>query len=140
MPAGSAGSAGGASAAGGQPAQPTKQRDTDAGRRLAKSKGKHPAAAVGTGAGAGAATGGGTAEGEGEAEGASSVEALLQRSGFITRISECCYGIPQGEPAALVAAGLSMADCRGVEGIWDCLPPCLPSCTELAHSHAPQHT
>jgi hypothetical protein len=68
---------------------------------------------------------------QGEDEGASSVEALLQRSGFITRISDCCYGIPQGESAVLLAARLCIAGCRGCLGNV-ALPPCLPACQQPA--------
>ena len=89
---------GGTGAAAGQPTTPGRQRDTAAGRRLARSKSNQ---AVGT-AGDSGAGGGSAPAGVEEEAGASSVEALLQRSGFITRINDCCYGIPQGELAELV--------------------------------------
>lgn len=100
LPAAGSSAGGGTGAAAGQPTTPGRQRDTAAGRRLARSKGKQAVSTAGD-SGETAGSGNSTPVGEGLGEVDSSVEALLQRSGFITRIDDCCYGISQGELAEL---------------------------------------
>lgn len=96
-----------------QPVTPSKEAGAE---RAGKAKGKaqRPAAAPA----ASAAEGGGAAAdaAAGDPEG---VQALLDQSGFITRLSDVCYGIPQGAllhealEARVLGAGLQQCWCSG---------------------------
>lgn len=83
--------------------QPTTSIKATGAERRAKGKGKGKQQAA---AAADAEAGGVVAEGGGAAAAAaagdpSSVEALLKEAGFINRLGDYCYGIPQGEEAHL---------------------------------------
>ncbi|KAL4428527.1 hypothetical protein ABPG75_002616 [Micractinium tetrahymenae] len=84
----------GSTAAAGQPATPSKQPGSRRRSHERSAKGKEPVA-EGAAAGAGATSAAAAAAVSGPGR-RPDVPALLQQSGFITALSDYCYGIPQG--------------------------------------------